>query len=50
LAAGLSYQLTPRFRFGGGVTVKGESLSRPMTSFQDEVSETSVRVESAFSF
>jgi hypothetical protein len=50
LAAGLSYQLTPRFRFGGGVTVKGESLSRPMTSVQDEVSETSVRVESAFSF
>lgn len=50
LAAGLSYQVTPRFRFGGGVTVKGDSLSRPTTNFQDEVSETSVRVESAFSF
>jgi hypothetical protein len=49
-AAGLSYQVTPRFRFGGGVTVKGDSLSRPSTTFQDEVSETSVRVESAFSF
>jgi len=50
LAAGLSYQLTPRFRFGGGVTVKGDSLSRATTNFQNEVSETSVRVESAFSF
>lgn len=49
-AAGLSYQVTPRFRFGGGVTVKGDSLSRPMTTFKDEVSETSVRVESAFAF
>ncbi len=50
LAAGLSYQVTPRFRFGGGVTLTGDSLSRPTTSFDEEVSETSVRVESAFSF
>jgi hypothetical protein len=49
-AAGLSYQVTPRFRFGGGVTLKGDSLSKPMTTFKDEVSETTVRVESAFSF
>lgn len=54
LAAGAYYQVTPRFRFGGGVTVKGDalssSLSDPRTNFKDEVSETSVRVESAFSF
>ena len=49
-AAGLSYQLTPRFRFGGGVTLKGDSLSKPMSTFKDTVSETTVRVESAFSF
>ena len=49
-AAGLSYQVTPRFRFGGGVTLKGDSLSKPMTTFKDEVSETTVRVESAFAF
>jgi hypothetical protein len=49
-AAGLSYQVTPRFRFGGGVTLKGDSLTKPMTTFKDEVSETTVRVESAFSF
>jgi hypothetical protein len=49
-AAGLSYQVTPRFRFGGGVTLKGDSLSKPTTTFQDEVSETTVRVESAFAF
>jgi hypothetical protein len=49
-AAGLSYQVTPRFRFGGGVTLKGDSLSKPMTTFKDTVSETTVRVESAFAF
>ena len=49
-AAGLSYQVTPRFRFGGGVTLKGDSLSKPTTTFRDEVSETTVRVESAFAF
>ena len=54
LAAGAYYQVTPRFRFGGGVTVKGDalssSLSQPGVHFKDEVSDTSVRVESAFSF
>ena len=34
----------------GGVTLKGDSLSKPMTTFKDEVSETTVRVESAFAF
>ena len=45
---------TPRFRLGGGVTVKGdsvaESLSDPATRFGREGSEASVRIESAFSF
>jgi len=57
LAAGLSYQVTPRFRFGGGVTVKGDSLSNSLgkpgeafKDFKDEVSEATVRIESAFSF
>jgi hypothetical protein len=56
LAAGLSYQVTPRFRFGGGVTVKGDSLSDSLSKpeafkdFKDEVSEATVRIESAFSF
>lgn len=54
VAAGAYYQVTPRFRFGGGVTLKGDalssSLSQPGGNFKDEVSETSVRVESAFSF
>lgn len=54
LAAGAYYQVTPRFRFGGGVTVKGdslaESLSKPGVNFKEEVSEATVRIESAFSF
>jgi NtrZ len=50
LAAGAYYQVTPRFRFGGGVTVKGDSLSSPGTNFKEEVREAAVRIESAFSF
>ena len=54
LAAGAYYQVTPRFRFGGGVTVTGdsltESLSKPGSNFKEEVSEATVRIESAFSF
>lgn len=54
LAAGAFYQVTPRFRFGGGVTVKGdsltESLSKPGANFKEEVREATVRIESAFSF
>jgi hypothetical protein len=50
VAAGLSYQVTPRFRFGGSVTLNGDSLSRPETDFKQEVDEASVRLESAFSF
>ena len=54
LTAGVTYQVTPRFRLGGGVTVKGdsvaESLSDPASRFGKEGSEASVRIESAFSF
>ena len=50
VAAGLSYQVTPRFRFGGTVTLNGDSLSRPQTDFKQEVDEAAVRLESAFSF
>ena len=53
VTAGVSYQVTPRFRLGGGVTVKGdslaESLSNPATIGR-EGTEASVRIESAFSF
>lgn len=54
VSAGVTYQVTPRFRLGGGVTVKGdsvaESLADPATRFGKEGSEASVRIESAFSF
>jgi hypothetical protein len=54
VTAGVTYQVTPRFRFGGGVTVKGdrlaESLSSPGAGFNKDGAEASVRIESAFSF
>jgi hypothetical protein len=54
MSAGAYYQVTPRFRFGGGVTVKGDSLSsslsNPGANFNKDASEATVRVESAFSF
>jgi hypothetical protein len=50
MAAGLSYQLTPRFRFGGSFTLNGDSLSKPENDFKQEVDEAAVRLESAFSF
>lgn len=56
VTAGVTYQVTPRFRFGGGVTVKGDSLvqslSNPAQTFLNpkDGSEASVRIESAFSF
>lgn len=54
MSAGAYYQVTPRFRFGGGVTVKGDSLSSsltdPRSDFKPDVAEATVRVESAFSF
>lgn len=56
VTAGVTYQVTPRFRFGGGLTVRGdslaESLSSPGTNFTNmkDGAEASVRIESAFSF
>jgi hypothetical protein len=54
VTAGVGYQVTPRFRLGGGVTVKGDSLatslSNPAQNFGREGTEASVRIESAFSF
>ncbi|HOY79154.1 MAG TPA: hypothetical protein PLN33_15165 [Hyphomonadaceae bacterium] len=56
VTAGVTYQVTPRFRFGGGVTVRGDSLaqslSTPGTNFTNnkDGAEASVRIESAFSF
>jgi hypothetical protein len=56
VTAGVTYQVTPRFRFGGGVTVRGDSLadslSSPGTNFANnkDGAEASVRIESAFSF
>ncbi|MBI1360232.1 MAG: hypothetical protein GC155_08100 [Alphaproteobacteria bacterium] len=49
LQAGAYYQVTPRFRFGGGLTLKGESLSSPET-WKQEQADTGVHIESAFSF
>ena len=54
VTAGVTYQVTPSFRLGGGVTVKGdsvaESLSNTASNFGKEGNEASVRIESAFSF
>lgn len=56
VTAGVTYQVTPRFRFGGGVTVRGDSLAQSLTSpgtnFTNakDGAEASVRIESAFSF
>jgi hypothetical protein len=54
VTAGVGYQVTPRFRLGGGVTVRGDSLatslSNPAQNFGREGTEASVRIESAFSF
>lgn len=54
MTAGVTYQVTPRFRLGGGVTVKGDSLaqslSNPAAELARKGNEASVRIESAFSF
>lgn len=53
VTAGVSYQVTPRFRLGGGVTVRGDSLAESLSNpaaIGREGSEASVRIESAFSF
>lgn len=55
VTAGVGYQVTPRFRLGGGVTVKGDSLASSLSSpgqnfGREGNTEASVRIESAFSF
>ena len=54
VTAGVSYQVTPRFRLGGGLTVKGDSLtaslSNPADIARNPSTDASVRIESAFSF
>lgn len=53
VTAGVTYQVTPRFRLGGGVTVRGDSLAESLSNpaaIGREGSEASVRIESAFSF
>ncbi|MEZ5939650.1 MAG: hypothetical protein R3C52_15735 [Hyphomonadaceae bacterium] len=47
--AGAYYQVTPRFRFGGGVTLNGNDLSRG-ENWKSPENEAGVRIESAFSF
>ena len=49
LQAGAYYQVTPRFRFGGGVMLKGDSLGSP-DSWKTEQPDAGVRLSSAFSF
>ena len=53
VSAGVSYQVTPRFRLGGGVTVKGDALADSLSNpaaIGREGNEASVKIESAFSF
>lgn len=55
VTAGVGYQVTPRFRLGGGVTVKGDSLATSLSNPAQNFgrlgnTEASVRIESAFSF
>jgi hypothetical protein len=49
LQAGAYYQVTPRFRFGGGLTLKGDSIRSP-DSWKAEQPDAGVRLSSAFSF
>jgi hypothetical protein len=51
-SAGAYYQVTPRFRFGGGLTLNGDNLKKPADAFDSKKSETEagVRIESAFQF
>lgn len=49
LQAGAYYQVTPRFRFGGGVMLKGDSIASP-EGWKQEQPDAGVRLSSAFSF
>lgn len=52
--AGAYFQVSPNFRFGGGVTLNGDSLRSAaegwQTSRSSKDAEAGVRIESAFSF
>jgi hypothetical protein len=52
--AGAYFQISPNFRFGGGVTLNGDSLRSAAEGWQTSRSakdaEAGVRIESAFSF
>jgi len=52
LSAGAYYQVTPRFRFGGGVTLNGNSIKSAADTWAEKESESGagVRIESAFQF
>jgi hypothetical protein len=54
LSAGAYYQMTPRFRFGGGLTLNGNDLRSAANNWADNKdkaqAEAGVRIESAFSF
>lgn len=50
MTAGAYYQVTPRFRFGGGVTIGGDSIRDAARSLGEEQAEAGVRFQSAFSF
>ncbi len=51
ITAGAYFQVTPRFRFGGGISFSGEDVMTDTSKWMDDTSgETNVRIESAFSF
>jgi hypothetical protein len=53
LSAGAYYQVTPRFRFGGGLTLNGDNLRSAANNWSDREKgegEAGVRIQSAFSF
>ena len=50
LSAGAYYQISPRFRFGGGVTLNGDNLGEAAQGWTRKTGEAGVRIESAFSF
>lgn len=53
LSAGAYYQVTPRFRFGGGLTLNGDNLRSATNNWSERAKgegEAGVRIESAFSF
>lgn len=53
LQAGAYYQVTPRFRLGGDVTLKGNALDQTFSSpeaWKQEQNQAGVKLESAFAF